>query len=207
MKASTEKITSDSFSSRLRDLMNDARIRGQDDLAGRLGVAQSTVSNWFKGEMPSRGNLNRLADFFRVSPRWLSAGEGPKDSQRNKSESEVLREMPAVTAPTRGKCVEHLEQFLDTCDTADKLGWTYIELTERFPLDKWKQRVSSGPAFGVEAAAVTEAERRYHEERGHLGYEPSSKADVPSAEKSGPSSGISQRSKDQHPGSQGKAPK
>src|ERR1700674_3544215 len=78
MKSSTEKITSDTFSSRLRDLMVDQGI-GQDDLAKALDVAQSTISSWIGGNEPKQRNLARLAKYFRVDPQWLSAGKEPKE--------------------------------------------------------------------------------------------------------------------------------
>lgn len=35
------------------------------------------------------------------------------------------------------KCLEYLREYLSTCAKADQIGWTSVELRERFPLDKW----------------------------------------------------------------------
>jgi DNA-binding XRE family transcriptional regulator len=34
-------------------------------------------------------------------------------------------------------CVAYLKQFLATCKDPAKVVWTYVELQEHFPLDKW----------------------------------------------------------------------
>jgi len=44
-------------------------------------------------------------------------------------------------------CLEYLREFLETCgDDPAKVGWTQVELREKFPLDKW-QSSSKAKAF------------------------------------------------------------
>lgn len=38
---------------------------------------------------------------------------------------------------TAESCVAYLRQFLTTCKDPAKVVWTYVELQEHFPLDKW----------------------------------------------------------------------
>ena len=53
----------------------------------------------------------------------------------------IGREQPGSNAAevSAHACRAYLNQFLATCgDDAAKLGWTLVELKERFPLDRWK---------------------------------------------------------------------
>jgi hypothetical protein len=38
---------------------------------------------------------------------------------------------------TAESCITYLKQFLSTCKEPAKVVWTYVELQEHFPLDKW----------------------------------------------------------------------
>jgi DNA-binding XRE family transcriptional regulator len=38
---------------------------------------------------------------------------------------------------TAESCLSYLSQFLATCQDPAKVVWTYVELQEHFPLDKW----------------------------------------------------------------------
>lgn len=38
---------------------------------------------------------------------------------------------------TAESCVAYLKQFLSNCKEPAKIVWTYVELQEHFPLDKW----------------------------------------------------------------------
>jgi len=40
---------------------------------------------------------------------------------------------------TAESCVAYLRQFLTTCKDPAKIVWTYVELQEHFPLDKWAE--------------------------------------------------------------------
>jgi transcriptional regulator with XRE-family HTH domain len=57
-------------------------------------------------------------------------------------------------------CRAHLEQFLDACDgDPARLGWTLIELRERFPLNKWEKASSSAISALAKPGAVVAGER------------------------------------------------
>ena len=60
--------------------------------------------------------------------------------------------------PTRESCIQYLQQFLETCTDAAKLGWTAIELREHFPLDKWAALNSVPDAVAAQAATRAVAE-------------------------------------------------
>ena len=40
---------------------------------------------------------------------------------------------------TAESCISYLRQFLATCKDPAKVIWTYVELQEHFPMDKWTQ--------------------------------------------------------------------
>jgi transcriptional regulator with XRE-family HTH domain len=74
----------------------------------------------------------------------------------------AARESSGYASPTRESCLEYLEQFLEACTDAAKLGWTLVELREHFPLDKWERLNSVPDAVAAQAAkrAVAEVEHR-----------------------------------------------
>jgi len=39
--------------------------------------------------------------------------------------------------PSAEACMAYLKSFLETCNDPAKIGWTYIELREHFPMNKW----------------------------------------------------------------------
>jgi transcriptional regulator with XRE-family HTH domain len=61
-------------------------------------------------------------------------------------------------SPTRESCLQYLEQFLEACTDAAKLGWTLVELREHFPLDKWERLNSVPDAVAAQAAKRAVAE-------------------------------------------------
>jgi DNA-binding XRE family transcriptional regulator len=58
---------------------------------------------------------------------------------------------------TAESCIVHLKQFLTTCKDPSKIVWTYVELQEHFPLDKWSAepevKISSKLPFVATAPA------------------------------------------------------
>ncbi|ACL69505.1 cobalamin-dependent protein [Halothermothrix orenii] len=61
----------DTFASRLRSLRKEKKLR-QKDLAGALGVAQTTIANYEQNlRFPNQDILNKLADYFNVSIDYL----------------------------------------------------------------------------------------------------------------------------------------
>ena len=42
--------------------------------------------------------------------------------------------------PTKSSCIEKLSNFLDTCDSQDKVTWTSVELDMHFPITKWTKQ-------------------------------------------------------------------
>ena len=68
------------------------------------------------------------------------------------SKADVLREMSSGGTPSPASCLQYLQQFLETCTDAAKLGWTAMELKENFPLDKWARLNSVPDAVAAQAA-------------------------------------------------------
>ncbi|KAK6032456.1 putative repressor protein C2 [Ostertagia ostertagi] len=65
---------------RLRELGEDLPRGWRADLARYCGVAAASVSDWTTGQTKKlRGDmLLKVAEFFKVNPRWLNDGKGPK---------------------------------------------------------------------------------------------------------------------------------
>lgn len=70
---SSEKL-SDGFSQRLRSRMARLGIQA-NEVAEKVGVEASAVSNWTSGSNEAKGkNLRKLADVLGCSPQWLLTG-------------------------------------------------------------------------------------------------------------------------------------
>src|SRR5580698_180101 len=57
---------------------------------------------------------------------------------------------------TAESCITYLKQFLATCKDPAKVVWTYVELQEHFPLDKWmaaEEDISSAEPFDAATPA------------------------------------------------------
>jgi transcriptional regulator with XRE-family HTH domain len=122
------------FPQRLRAL-RDGRRWTRPELAEKIGVHANTIYNWENGIFsPSLDDLQKISGALNVSLEELQRGdvyslheeEGPGDDRGG------LR--------TRADCERYLSQFLDTLDgDPAKYSWTWIELTEHFPLTKFKK--------------------------------------------------------------------
>ncbi len=62
------------FGERLRRLL-DKRDMKQKDLAEKLGLNESTVSNYVNGRVPGHETVGRIANFFGVSTDYLYGRE------------------------------------------------------------------------------------------------------------------------------------
>ena len=76
----------------------------------------------------------------------------------NASKAAAMRESAGYAAPTTESCLRYLQEFLETCTDATKLGWTAVELREHFPLDKWARLSSVPDAVAAQAAKRAVAE-------------------------------------------------
>ncbi len=107
----------------------------QDQVAEAVGCHTNTIRNWEVGKSaPDMDDLQKLSAALKVSLEELQRGdvyslheeEGPGDDRGG------LR--------TRSDCERYLSQFLDTLgNDPAKFSWTWIELTEHFPLTKFKK--------------------------------------------------------------------
>ncbi|QSI31656.1 helix-turn-helix domain-containing protein [Variovorax sp. RKNM96] len=68
------------FTERLKDLTTVSGRGWQADLARRCGVTRAAITNWLSGRNKGieSAHLFVIADYFRVHPRWLATGAGPK---------------------------------------------------------------------------------------------------------------------------------
>ena len=72
----------DTLSDRLRFLAARMQPRPkQREIASHCRVTQTTVSQWFSGDIKTLSGVKllRLAGFFSVHAKWLNEGVGPRD--------------------------------------------------------------------------------------------------------------------------------
>jgi transcriptional regulator with XRE-family HTH domain len=118
----------------------------QQQMADALGLDPSYLSQLENGR-------RKLDDWY-----LKKAGEFEKTKTTNIFGS-VAPESYALQS-TAESCIAYLKQFLATCKEPAKVVWTYVELQEHFPLDKWTNPdmdISSGlpsvvAALGAKAA-------------------------------------------------------
>lgn len=102
-------------------------------------------------------NGRREVDEFYVNRAEELAREF-ENAHKFKVSADAIFESTGQPAPTRESCLRYLQQFLETCTDAAKLGWTAIELKEHFPLDKWAAVSSIPDAVAAQAATRAVAE-------------------------------------------------
>ena len=76
---------------------------GQRELASRLGIGESAVSQWFSGlTEPDKDRYGPLADLLGVSAAWLAWGWGPKFPTDGPDLSGVARRRPRAPSDPAG---------------------------------------------------------------------------------------------------------
>ena len=60
----------------------------QSDLAAKLGLSESAITNWVTGRnAPSMGNVQRIADFFRVPKSMILEENVARNSVRSREQT------------------------------------------------------------------------------------------------------------------------
>lgn len=95
----------------------------QQQMAEALGLDPSYLSQLENGR-------RKLDDWY-----LKKAGEFEKTKSSNIFGS-VTPESFSMQS-TAESCMAYLKQFLATCKDPAKIVWTYVELQQHFPLDKW----------------------------------------------------------------------
>lgn len=78
--------------------------------------------------------LSQLENGRRKLDDWYLKKAGEFERAAGIVEVEVESQGSQCTAEA---CLAYLQQFLATCKDPAKFSWTYVELQEHFPLDKW----------------------------------------------------------------------
>jgi len=108
----------------------------QQQMAEALGLDPSYLSQLENGRRKlDDWYLKKASEFERNKAAGL-LGSASADSYSLQSTAE--------------SCIAYLRQFLTTCKDPAKIVWTYVELQEHFPLDKWtdpQANVSSKAPF------------------------------------------------------------
>ncbi|MGH7979375.1 MAG: helix-turn-helix domain-containing protein, partial [Limisphaerales bacterium] len=106
----------------LRDLRHRLQWT-QHQMAEALGLDASYLSQLENGR-------RKLDDWY-----LKKAGEFEK-SNSTKIFSTPTPESYSMQT-TAESCITHLTRFLATCNEPTQVVWTYVELQQRFPMDKW----------------------------------------------------------------------
>jgi len=126
----------------------------------RLGLNQVQMAqklNLDSSYLSQLENGRREVDEFYVNRAEELAREF-ENGLKLTAATEAVFESTDQPSPTRESCLRYLQQFLETCTDAAKLGWTAIELKEHFPLDKWTPSNSVPDAVAAQAATRAVAE-------------------------------------------------
>ncbi len=105
----------ENLASRLERLMHGRGISKQSHLARETGVPQSTINRMLKrgdAYRPAVDTIQRLADYFRVSPDWLARGQGspvPSTFEMAKDPHHLVEAMQVYQTPDAR---EALERFM-----------------------------------------------------------------------------------------------
>lgn len=97
---------------RLERLMHGRGISKQSHLARETGLAQSTINRLLtRGDnyRPGVETIQRLADYFRVSPDWLARGRGspvPATVDSVQESAELMDAMQLYQAPDAREVLE-----------------------------------------------------------------------------------------------------
>jgi len=68
------------FSERFRSALRSSNFQ-DNEIAEKMGVAPSAISNWRQGLNMAKGkNLRRLAELLNCQPGWLLGGEGSEET-------------------------------------------------------------------------------------------------------------------------------
>lgn len=93
------------FTERLKELTTDIGRGWQSSLARHCGVTRAAITNWLSGR--NKGiestHLFAIADYFRVNPRWLATGAGPKWA-------EIPMDLSKHVHPTVGEVLHKFEE-------------------------------------------------------------------------------------------------
>jgi len=115
---STKKLSDAQKGKRLRDIRRQLGW-GQAEMAKALKMDRSYLSQL-------EGGRRTIDDYYIERAEAIAVDHPASDSPAH------------VSAHA---CRAYLNDFLATCgDDPARLGWTLIELKERFPLDRWKKQ-------------------------------------------------------------------
>ena len=86
------------FSERLRVAMQSRRSN-QIDLAGKIGITQSTISRIIRGEAnPSDRTIRDICAALRINEAWLRTGEGEMERETPDSYTAALARQYGLSA-------------------------------------------------------------------------------------------------------------
>jgi transcriptional regulator with XRE-family HTH domain len=124
----------------------------QQQMAEALGLDPSYLSQLENGRRKLDDWYLKKASEFEKSKSPSLIGSGSADAYSLESTAE--------------SCLAYLRQFLTLCKDPAKIVWTYVELQEHFPLDKWTEaegdfnsKAPYVPAMTAPKPVVTNADR------------------------------------------------
>jgi DNA-binding XRE family transcriptional regulator len=113
----------------------------QQQMAEALGLDPSYLSQLENGRRKLDDWYLKKASEFEKSKSGGIITSGPADSYSLESTAE--------------SCLAYLRQFLTSCKDPAKIVWTYVELQEHFPLDKWAETAEDLSSKATFASTIT----------------------------------------------------
>lgn len=147
------------FANRLRHARL-AKGWSQEDLANKLDVSNGSVGNWESGPtIPRPVVLRKIAALFEVEVEdFLSKAQSEEPKMYILAEAKSSGRFPSLET-----CREYFANFLATCKEPEQIGWTYYELQEKFPLNKFSSRPPSELRRIVEQASERDDDEHHRQ--------------------------------------------
>lgn len=138
---SAQKPTKTEKAKQLRDVRHRLQWT-QQQMAEALGLDASYLSQLENGR-------RKLDDWYLKKAGEFEKGKATKIYDKTTPEAYSMQ-------TSAESCIAYLTRFLGTCKEPAHVVWTYVELQQRFPLEKWTtpepEISSSQPSAAAEKA-------------------------------------------------------
>lgn len=90
------------------NLCNDKNI-SPTTVVTALKISRGSVTGWKKGTVPTDTTLQKIADYFGVTPEYLLQDNTAASSERNEKEQAVLEQYNELTDEEKEKAREYIK--------------------------------------------------------------------------------------------------
>ena len=120
--------------SQLKPVIKNEKAKQLREMRRRLDWTQQQMAEAL-GLDPSY--LSQLENGRRKLDDWYLKKAGEFEKTKTTNIFGTITPESFSMQSTAESCLAYLKQFLSTCKDPAKIVWTYVELQEHFPLDKW----------------------------------------------------------------------